>query len=144
MESPGTYQERVESPGWRNNERTMKEWRAYPLTSWLSHMERSGMPLHDAVNWDKLWKGRNYWKSRGRCQVWGLRGLCLKILCMLSDFTCLPLLFGGRKSWYIIIYYYYYFHHFAGQRPCLCKLVCTASIVSINFYIWKISFPVFV
>ena len=26
----------------------------------------------------------------------------LMIVCVLSDLTCLPLLGGGRKSWYII------------------------------------------
>ena len=41
--------------------------------------------------------------------VYGLRGKCLMILCVLSDLTRLPILGGGRKSWYIIIIIYQYF-----------------------------------
>ena len=42
-------------------------------------LERGGMPLHDAVGIN--WKGHSYWKSRRRCQAYGLKGvrwwLCL-------------------------------------------------------------------
>ena len=48
-------------------------------------------------------KGRNYWKSFRRLEVYGLRGVCWMIVCVLSDLTWLPLLGGGRKSPYIII-----------------------------------------
>ena len=65
------------------------------------HMERGGMPLPTWCGLDKLWKGRNYWKSRLRCQVYGLNGVSWW-LCVLSDMTWLPLLCGQRKSWYII------------------------------------------
>ena len=54
-------------------------------------------------SWDKLLKGRNYWNSRRRCQIYGLRGVCLMIVYVLSDLIWQPLLGGGRKSWYIII-----------------------------------------
>ena len=37
------------------------------------HLERGGMPLHDAVGIN-FKKGCNYWKSRHRCQVYGLIG----------------------------------------------------------------------
>ena len=68
------------------------------------HLERGGMPLHDAVriNCKKMC---NYWKSRHRSQVYGLSGVCWMILFVLSDLTWLPLLGGVRKSWYTIIYY---------------------------------------
>ena len=34
--------------------------------------------------------------------IWA-KGCILMIVCVLSDLTSLPLLGGGRKSWYIII-----------------------------------------
>ena len=42
-------------------------------------------------------------KSRLRCQVYELGDVCWMIVCVLSDLTWLPLLGGGKKSWYIII-----------------------------------------
>ena len=38
------------------------------------HLERKGMSLHDTVGINYK-KGSNYWKSRCRCQVYGLRGI---------------------------------------------------------------------
>ena len=55
------------------------------------------MPLHDAVgiNFKQLLKIK--------AQVsYGLSGVCWMIERVLSDLTRLPLLGGGRKSWYII------------------------------------------
>ena len=42
-------------------------------------------------------------KINAQIQVYGLRGVCLMIVCVLFELTWLPLLGGGRKSWYIII-----------------------------------------
>ena len=106
-----------------------KEWRALVrICNWMSFAlhcvlsDRS--PMHwwlspgegrDAITWcgwDKLYKGHNYWKSRPRSQVYVLRGVSWWLcVCVLSDFTWLPLLDGGRKSWYAVyllnVYYYY-------------------------------------
>ena len=69
---------------------------------WLSHGE--GKDAVTWCGWDKLQKGRNYWTSRLSCQVYGLRGVSWWLcVCVLPDFTWLPLLGVGRKSWYIII-----------------------------------------
>ena len=65
------------------------------------HLERGRMPLHDAAGMNRK-RGRNYWKSRLRCQVYA-KGYMLMIVCVLSDLTWLPLLGRGRKSWFIII-----------------------------------------
>ena len=45
-------------------------WTALPCSGGY-HMERGGMPLHDAVGINCK-KGCNYWKSRLSCQVYGL------------------------------------------------------------------------
>ena len=37
----------------------------------------------------------NYWKSRGRCLVNGLMGVCLIIMCEYSDLT-IPFLMEGE------------------------------------------------
>ena len=61
---------------------------------------------NDAVTWcgwDKLWKGRNYWKSMLRSQSIWAKGCILMSVCVISDLTWLPLLGGGRKSCDIII-----------------------------------------
>ena len=42
----------------------------------------------------------NYWKSRRRCDVYGLRGVCCWLCVIWRDKT--PILGRGRKSWYII------------------------------------------
>ena len=68
---------------------------------WLSHGE--GRDAVTWCGWDKLWKGRNYWKSRLSCQLYGLRGVSWWLCVCLSDLTWLPLLGVGRKSRYIII-----------------------------------------
>ena len=60
------------------------------------HLKRGWMPLHDGVGINCK-KGTTFWKSRRRCQIYGLRGECWW-LCELSDSTWLPLLSGGRKS----------------------------------------------
>ena len=64
------------------------------------HMERGGMPLH-AVGMNCK-KKHNYWKTRLRCQVYGLRGvswwLCERVCVVWLDMTTPP---GGRKSWYM-------------------------------------------
>ena len=65
------------------------------------HMEKGGIPLHDVVGINCK-KGRNYSKSRLRCQVNGLRGVSWWLY-VLSDLTWLPLRGVERKSWYIII-----------------------------------------
>ena len=49
-------------------------------------LERDEMPLHDAAG-ANCKKGRNYSKSRLRCQVNRLRGVCWKIACVLSDYS---------------------------------------------------------
>ena len=57
-----------------------------PVLWWLSPGEE-----WDAVTrcgWDKLWKGRNYWKSRRRCQVYGLLIIIIRMGCMLDDCVC--------------------------------------------------------
>ena len=48
--------------------------------------------------WNKLLKGRNYWNWRRQCHVYGLRGVCQMIVCVLSDLTWLPFLGGGREE----------------------------------------------
>ena len=62
----------------------------------------------DAVSWyvcGKLWrKGRNYWKLRRRCLIYGLRCVCWLIVCVIfRNNMTYPFLDEGRKSWYIII-----------------------------------------
>ena len=44
------------------------------------HQKRCGMPLHDAVGINRK-KGATT-KSRLRCQVYGLMGVCLMIVCV--------------------------------------------------------------
>ena len=59
------------------------------------------MPLHDAV--EIYFKKFATTENQRRYQVYGLRGIGLMIVCVLSDLTRLNLLGGGRKSWYIIL-----------------------------------------
>ena len=49
-------------------------------------MVMGGMPLHDVVGIN-CEKGATTEKSRGMCQVYGLRGVCLMIVSVLSDLT---------------------------------------------------------
>ena len=101
MQSPGTYVTEWVSRGHFCLARCSlgPPSRALVVIAWW------GVDAVTWCGWDKLYKMRNYWKSRGRCQVYGLRlmGICLMIVCVLSDLTWLPLLGEGRKSWYIII-----------------------------------------
>ena len=70
------------------------------------HMEREG------CRWDKLKKGRNYWKSRLSCQVYGLRGVSWWLyVCVLSDLTTPPCC---REK--VMVYYYFTF-----AFPCFCQ-----------------------
>ena len=61
-----------------------------PVLWWLSHGE--GRDAVTWCGWDKLLKGRNYWKSRLRCQVYGLMvvswWLCLYVMWL--DMTTTP------------------------------------------------------
>ena len=93
---------RVESPGTFVTE-WVSRWffrTAIPCSGGY-HMERGGMPLHDAVGINCK-KGAT---TKIKAQVWSIRakGCTLMTVCVLSDLTWLPLLGGGRKSWYIII-----------------------------------------
>ena len=66
------------------------------------HLER-GWDAVTWCGWGKLWKGRNYWNSIRRCQVYGLRDVCWMIVWVFSDMPWL-LLFGiWRNTWYIVI-----------------------------------------
>ena len=67
------------------------------------HMERGGMPLHDAVGINSK-KRRNYWKSRVRRQVYGLRGVSWWVcVCFIwLDMTTPP---WCREK--VMVYYYY-------------------------------------
>ena len=72
-----------------------------PVLWWLSHGEET-----DAVRWcgwDKLWKGRNYWKSRLRCQVYGLRGVSW---CLCVCFIWLAMTTPPRCREKVMVYYY--------------------------------------
>ena len=90
------------------------------------HPERGEMPLHDAVGINrkngattenqitkmaqllkiKSQKWRNYWKSRHRGQVYGLRGVCLMIVCVIwLDMTTPP---WWREK--VMVYYYHLLH----------------------------------
>ena len=55
------------------------------------HLERGGMPLPCAVGINCK-NGINYWKSRPRCQVYGLRGVCwwLCVYIIWLDMTTSP------------------------------------------------------
>ena len=68
----------------------------WPPSRALVVITRSGV----WCDWGNCKKGarRRCRKSRRRCRVYGLSGVCLLIVCMLSDLTWLPLLGGGRKS----------------------------------------------
>ena len=71
---------------------------------WLSH--REGRDAVTWCGWDKLWKGRTFWKSRLRCQVYGLRGVSwwLRVCFILLDMTTPP--WCKEK---VVVYYYYYY-----------------------------------
>ena len=58
------------------------------------------MPLHDAVVINCK-KGATTEYQDADVSIWAKRCM-LMIVCVLSDLTRLPLLCGGRKSWYII------------------------------------------
>ena len=102
--------ERLESPGTYVTERVSRCHFCLALCSFglPSHAlvviiwrgVRGWMLLHDAVG-IKCEKGTT-WIPRHRCQVYGQWGVCWW-LCVLSDLQWLPILGGGRKSWYIII-----------------------------------------
>ena len=78
------------------------------------HLEVGGMPLHDAVgiNCKKGATTENQGAGVKHMVVpfmpLLLMGVCLMIVCLLSDLIWLPLLGGGRKSWYIIIIFAYW------------------------------------
>ena len=59
------------------------------------------MPLHDAVRINCK-KGGTTENQGSWSSIWD-KGCILMIVCVLFDLTLLPLLGGGRKSWYIII-----------------------------------------
>ena len=59
------------------------------------------MPLHDAVGINCK-KGATTEYQGAEVKYMG-QGCIFMIMCVLSDLTWLPLLGGGRKSWYIII-----------------------------------------
>ena len=76
--------ERVESPG------AISNWKSFTPPFLLGpvffrkalpcfgghHLERGGIPHVTWYGWDKLYKGRNDWIPRRRCQAHGLRGVC--------------------------------------------------------------------
>ena len=61
---------------------------------------RRGVGCRYMMRLGKLQIGSNYWKSRGRCQVYGLRGICLMIVCVIWLVMTTPA-GGGITSWYI-------------------------------------------
>ena len=76
-----------------------------PMLWWLSAGE-GWMPLHDAV-WINCKKGYNYRKSRGRCQVYGLRGVCLMIVCVCVCYLTwhdYPSLVGGESRGILLLF----------------------------------------
>ena len=66
------------------------------------HLERGGMPLHDAVRINCK-NGATTEKQGAGIKYLGLKGVCWMIVCLLSELTRLPLLGGGKKSRYIIM-----------------------------------------
>ena len=77
-------------------------FRTAPPCSGGYHLEMGGMLLHDTV-WINCEKGATTENQGADVKyIYGLRGVCWWLF-VLSDFTWLPLLGGGRKSWYIII-----------------------------------------
>ena len=67
------------------------------------HMERGEMPLHDAVGINCKKGTRTTTENQGSgISIWA-KGWILMTVCVLSDLTWLPLLGGGRKSWYIFL-----------------------------------------
>ena len=73
---------------------------------WLSHGE--GRDAVTWCGWDKLEKGRNYWKSRLRCQVYGVRGvswwLCVCFIWL--DMTTPP---WCREKVMVYLFYFTYY-----------------------------------
>ena len=75
---------------------------------------------------NKLLIRLHYWKSRLMCLVYGLRcGSWWLWVCVFSELTWLPLLGGGRKSWYIILLFHTFtlLRHFRNPQECwgICK-----------------------
>ena len=59
------------------------------------------MPLHDAVLITV--KRAQLLKIKAKASSISAKGCILMLVCVLSNLIRLPLLGGGRKSWYIII-----------------------------------------
>ena len=88
--------ERVESPGTYATERFVFSW---PCVSFGPPSRALVVITMGGINYKKgeLLKI----KAQMSC-IWS-KGCMLTTVCVLSDMTCLPLLGGGRKSWYIVI-----------------------------------------
>ena len=63
------------------------------------HLETGGMPLHDEVG--IIVKRAQLLKIKAQMSSIRAKGCMFMTVCVLSDLTHLPLLGGGRKSWYI-------------------------------------------
>ena len=70
-----------------------------PVLWWLSHGE--GLDALTLCGWDKL-KRVQLQKIKVQIKSIWAKVFMLMIVCVLSDLTSLPLLGGGRNSWYII------------------------------------------
>ena len=66
------------------------------------HLKWGGMPLHDAVGINCK-KGATTKNQCPDVKYMQAKGSMLMTVCVLCDLARLPLLGGGRKSWYIII-----------------------------------------
>ena len=97
-----------------------------PLLWWLSPGE--GWDAVTWCGWDKLWKGRNYWKSRRRCQVYGLR----------RAVGCLCVIWLGKTTppwWREKVMLYYYITRnilFTHRYPC-------DLFITVGFFIFPFS-----
>ena len=74
-------------------------WTALPYSRGY-HLDMGGMPLHEAVG--IIVKRAQLLNIKAQMSSIWAKGCMLLIVCVLSDLTWLPLLGGGRKSWYII------------------------------------------
>ena len=97
-----------------------KQWRALAhITEWVSlgpvffqttlpcsggyHLEKGGMPLHDAVKINCKNGATTENQGQGQAASIWAKGCMLMIVCVYVDLAWLPILGGGRKSWYIIL-----------------------------------------
>ena len=85
--------------------------------------------------WDKLWKGRNYWKSRRRCEVYGLRGVCWWLCVHYLTWHDYPSLMEGEVVVYYYNVYWQIYRPFCNQLfyvSCILHLPPWSQLVSLE------------